>query len=132
MRTLIILLFCISLMSCKKEEIITAPDFSYVYYKIKQVNYDGEINYTETKLVRNLTMSPPYSEDTCNSNCPVPLMITKFDVYCTPENYVRLYWICENEDGINYYAVCKSRNNKEWLQFRVNKSFGKYSYIDKE
>jgi hypothetical protein len=131
MRTLIILFF-ISLISCKEKTIIIAPDLSYVYYKVKQINYDGEINYTETKLVRNLTMSPPYSEDTCNSNCPVPLMITKFDAYCTPNNYVRLDWICENEDGINYYAVCKSKNNKEWLEFRVNKLLGKYTYIDKK
>jgi hypothetical protein len=128
MRYLIIAL--IFIIGCKKEKTQQAEKQSdYIFYKIKQVNLDSEINYTETRLVRTLTLIPPYSEDTC-CHCTVPLQITKFEAYLLSGNIVRLDWTCENEEGINYYMVCKSRNNKDWMEIRVDKLFGKYTYLD--
>jgi hypothetical protein len=127
MRNLIfIFLFAIG---CTKQKFAIEPAGEFIFYKIKQVNVDAEINYTETRLVRTLTLIPPYSEDTC-SNCTVPLLITKFDACLLSENIVRLDWSCENENGISYYMICKSRNNKDWEEIKINKLSGQYTYFD--
>jgi hypothetical protein len=77
-------------------------------------------------------MIPPYSEDTC-FNCTVPLLITNFNAYPVSSGFIELDWNCENEEGIKFYIVCKSKNNKQWLEIKkVDKHFGEYKFIDTE
>jgi hypothetical protein len=77
-------------------------------------------------------MIPPYNDDTCFT-CTVPLLITKFDAYSIPNNFIQLDWTCENEYTISCYIVCKSKNNKQWIEIKkVDKSFGEYTFIDKQ
>ena len=121
--------------ACSKPN-ITTDETKEVFYKIQEIDIDGNIaDETETRSI-NVTVQNKIGDegegDDDDDDCPLPITIGSFMVTKINANTIKLSWEATNEDNVSHYNVLKSFDAQNWNKvIEIGKGSGKYEYIDK-
>ena len=132
------LIFAVLLLAACSKPNITINETKEVFYKIQEIDKDGEILYeTETRSIEVTTQSK-ISDGDCDDDDdddddnPLPITIGSFTVTKINSNTVKVSWEATNEDNVSHYNILKSFDAQNWNKvIEIGKGSGKYEYIDK-
>ena len=125
--------------ACSKPN-ITTYETKEVFYKIQEIDKDGNIDdETETRSI-DVTIQNKISDGDCDDDDdddddddnPLTITIGSFTVTKINSNTVKVSWDATNEDNVSHYNVLKSFDAQNWNKvIEIGKGSGKYEYIDK-